>query len=209
MECKLTAIDVHASPGSSIRTLVLLAPSSSFPFRVRGAARMPPREAGCGARPAALQRFSRRPARACTRTRACTRHHGARLTRTRVWRGQIQLQWPLGGQALSPHNDKSVTITRGLLSLVGWVRINPKHGSMLPRGDGSQVSAHVLIRAHLPHQAAQSCPVSSLLAELLCADYARAVGCRGGVCAAPRADALVGAHATAASIIVHGEQLRQ
>lgn len=38
MECKLTAIDVHASPGSSIRTLVLLAPSSSFPFRVRGAA---------------------------------------------------------------------------------------------------------------------------------------------------------------------------
>ena len=82
-----------------------------------------------------------------------------------MWRGQIQLQWPLGGQALSPHNDKSVTITRGLLSLVGWVRINPKHGSMLPRGDGSQVSAHVLIRARLPHQAAKSCPVSPLLAE--------------------------------------------
>jgi hypothetical protein len=44
----------------------------------------------------------------------------------------------LGGLALSPHNDKSVKISRGLLSLVGWVRINPKYGSMRPSGAGCQ-----------------------------------------------------------------------
>ena len=53
-------------------------------------------------------------------------------------RALVQIQWPLGGQAVSPHNDKSVTVVRCHASLLGWVRMNPKHGRMVPTPAGER-----------------------------------------------------------------------
>ena len=64
---------------------------------------------------------------------------------------QVQIRWPLGGQALSPHNDKSVRIVRCNVCLLGWVRINPKYGVMRPGSHcrESERRESAMLRKHL------------------------------------------------------------
>lgn len=61
---------------------------------------------------------------------------------------QVQIQWPLGGQALSPHNDKSVNILSCHVSLIGWVRINPKYGAMRPPSNTGSQPMSALLEKH-------------------------------------------------------------